>query len=87
MRKDASTVLPDPSGEGKQQHVVEVCNFVDAGTSLLRIARRFIRIFMRRRLSKRWCSSCARMVARNRCPLTTTPGGLVAPAVGTSPRH
>jgi transposase InsO family protein len=33
--KDASTVRPDPSGEGKQQHVVEICNFVDAGTSLL----------------------------------------------------
>jgi hypothetical protein len=33
--KDASTVLPDPSGEGKQQHVVEVCNFIDAGTSVL----------------------------------------------------
>jgi hypothetical protein len=25
----------DPSGEGKRQHVVEVCNFVDAGTSIL----------------------------------------------------
>ena len=33
--KDASTVRPDPSGLGKQQHVVEICNFVDAGTSLL----------------------------------------------------
>jgi hypothetical protein len=33
--KDASTVPADPSGQGKQQHVVEVCNFVDAGTSLL----------------------------------------------------
>ena len=33
--KDASTVPPDPSGEGKQQHVVEICNFVDAGTSML----------------------------------------------------
>ncbi|HLZ57334.1 MAG TPA: hypothetical protein VKR06_10335 [Ktedonosporobacter sp.] len=35
MRKDASTVPADPSGEGKRQHVVEVCNFVDAGTSIL----------------------------------------------------
>jgi hypothetical protein len=26
--KDASTVQPDPSGEGKRQHVVEICNFV-----------------------------------------------------------
>jgi hypothetical protein len=33
--KDASTVRADPSGEGKRQHVVEVCNFVDAGTSIL----------------------------------------------------
>jgi len=33
--KDISSVRPDPSGEGKQQHVVEVCNFVDAGTSIL----------------------------------------------------
>jgi hypothetical protein len=31
--KDASTVPADP--EGKQQHVVEVLNFVDAGTSIL----------------------------------------------------
>lgn len=31
--KDASTVPADP--EGKQQHVVEVLNFVDAGTSVL----------------------------------------------------
>jgi hypothetical protein len=29
--KDATSVPPDP--EGKQQHVVEICNFVDAGTS------------------------------------------------------
>jgi transposase InsO family protein len=33
--KDVSSVRPDPGGEGKQQHVVEVCNFVDAGTSIL----------------------------------------------------
>jgi transposase InsO family protein len=31
--KDVSTVPADP--EGKQRHVVEVCNFVDAGTSIL----------------------------------------------------
>ncbi len=30
--KDASTVPTEP--DGKQQHVVEVCNFVDAGTSI-----------------------------------------------------
>ncbi|HET8851722.1 MAG TPA: hypothetical protein VFN02_04290 [Ktedonobacteraceae bacterium] len=29
--KDATSVSPDP--DGKQQHVVEICNFVDAGTS------------------------------------------------------
>jgi len=34
--KDASTVHPDPSDpDGKRQHVVEVLNFVDAGTSRL----------------------------------------------------
>ena len=33
--KDVTSVPPDPSGEGKQLHVVEVCNFVDAGTSIL----------------------------------------------------
>jgi hypothetical protein len=31
MQKDATSVPPDP--DGKQQHVVEICNFVDAGTS------------------------------------------------------
>ncbi len=31
--KDASSVPADP--QGKQQHVVEVLNFVDAGTSIL----------------------------------------------------
>lgn len=29
----------DPSGEGKKQHVVEVMNFVDAGTSILLAAK------------------------------------------------
>lgn len=33
MQKDATSVPADP--EGKQQHVVEVLNFVDAGTSIL----------------------------------------------------
>jgi transposase InsO family protein len=33
--KDVSSVRPDPNGEGKRQHVIEVCNFVDAGTSIL----------------------------------------------------
>jgi hypothetical protein len=37
--KDATTVVVDPRGEGKRQHVVEVCNFVDAGTSLLLAAQ------------------------------------------------
>src|SRR5215472_495070 len=31
--KDVTTVPPDP--QGKHQHVVETCNFVDAGTSIL----------------------------------------------------
>lgn len=30
--KDVSSVRPDPSGEGKQQHVVKVCNFVSVVT-------------------------------------------------------
>lgn len=33
--KDASTVPASESQEGKRQHIVEVCNFVDAGTSIL----------------------------------------------------
>ncbi|GHO61792.1 hypothetical protein KSC_006840 [Ktedonobacter sp. SOSP1-52] len=33
--KDVSTVARSESQGGKQQHVVEVCNFVDAGTSVL----------------------------------------------------
>jgi len=32
--KDVSSVLPAQSSEGKYKHVVEVCNFVDAGTSI-----------------------------------------------------
>ena len=32
--KDGSLVLPSQSSEGKSKHVVEVCNFVDAGTSI-----------------------------------------------------
>jgi hypothetical protein len=31
--KDASTVPAEPESGSKRQHVVEVCNFVDAGTS------------------------------------------------------
>jgi transposase InsO family protein len=33
--KDASTVPSSESPQGKKQHVIEVCNFVDAGTSTL----------------------------------------------------
>jgi hypothetical protein len=33
--KDVSTVPANESQEGKRQHIVEVCNFVDAGTSVL----------------------------------------------------
>ena len=32
--KDVGTVSPEQSSQGKRQHVVEVCNFVDAGTSI-----------------------------------------------------
>jgi hypothetical protein len=38
--KDVSSVLPEPRSEGKHKHVVEVCNFVDAGTSIALWARR-----------------------------------------------
>jgi hypothetical protein len=34
MQKDVGSVSPEQSPQGKQQHVVEVCNFVDAGTSI-----------------------------------------------------
>jgi hypothetical protein len=32
--KDVGSVSPDQSPQGKRQHVVEVCNFVDADTSI-----------------------------------------------------
>jgi transposase InsO family protein len=32
--KDVGTISPEQSSQGKRQHVVEVCNFVDACTSL-----------------------------------------------------
>jgi len=32
--KDVGSVSPDQSPQGKRQHVIEVCNFVDAGTSI-----------------------------------------------------
>jgi transposase InsO family protein len=32
--KDVGSVSPQQSPQGKRQHVVEVCNFVDAGTSI-----------------------------------------------------
>ncbi len=34
MRKDVGRVSPDQSSQGKRQQVVEVCNCVDAGTSI-----------------------------------------------------
>ncbi len=33
--KDVTTVPSSESPQGKKQHVVEVCNFIDAGTSIL----------------------------------------------------
>src|SRR6266487_4563337 len=32
--KDIGSVSPEQSSQGKRQHVIEVCNFVDAGTSI-----------------------------------------------------
>ncbi len=37
--KDVSSVLPAQSSEGKHKHVVEVCDFVDAGTSVAMLAQ------------------------------------------------
>ncbi|EFH88043.1 integrase core domain-containing protein [Ktedonobacter racemifer] len=37
--KDVSTVPSSESQEGKRQHIVEVCNFIDAGTSVLLCAQ------------------------------------------------
>ncbi len=39
MQKDVGTVSPEQSSQGKRQHVVEVCNFVDAGTSIALLAQ------------------------------------------------
>lgn len=37
--KDVGSVSPEQSSQGKRQHVVEVCNFVDAGTSIALFAQ------------------------------------------------
>jgi hypothetical protein len=37
--KDVSSVSPEQSAQGKRQHVIEVCNFVDAGTSIALFAQ------------------------------------------------
>ena len=39
MQKDVSSVSAEQSPQGKRQHVIEVCNFVDAGTSLALFAQ------------------------------------------------
>src|SRR5260221_3594653 len=39
MRKDVSSVSAEQISQGKRQHVIEVCNFVDAGTSLALFAQ------------------------------------------------
>src|SRR6266566_3326554 len=39
MRKDVSSVSAEKSSQGKRQHVIEVCNFVDAGTSIALFAQ------------------------------------------------
>jgi len=37
--KDVSSVSPEQSAQGKRQHVIEVCNFVAAGTSIALFAQ------------------------------------------------
>jgi transposase InsO family protein len=37
--KDVSSVSPEHSSQSKRQHVIEVCNFVDAGTSVALFAQ------------------------------------------------
>jgi len=37
--KDVSSVSAEQSPQGKRQHVIEVCNFVDAGTSIALFAQ------------------------------------------------
>jgi transposase len=37
--KDVSSVSAEQSSQGKRQHVIEVCNFVDAGTSIALFAQ------------------------------------------------
>jgi hypothetical protein len=32
--KDVGSISPEQSPQGKRQHVIEVCNFIDAGTSI-----------------------------------------------------
>jgi hypothetical protein len=39
MQKDVGSVSPEQSPQGKRQHVIEVCNFVDAGTSIALLAQ------------------------------------------------
>jgi hypothetical protein len=37
--KDVGSISPEQSSQGKRQHVIEVCNFVDAGTSIALLAQ------------------------------------------------
>jgi hypothetical protein len=37
--KDIGSVSPEQSPQGKRQHVIEVCNFIDAGTSIALVAQ------------------------------------------------
>ncbi len=37
--KDVGSVSPEQSPQGKRQHVIEVCNFLDAGTSIALLAQ------------------------------------------------
>jgi hypothetical protein len=51
MRKDVSSVSPEQSSQGKRQHIIEVCNFIDAGTGDAPSWLRLETIFMNKR---RW---------------------------------
>jgi hypothetical protein len=39
MQKHLGSVSPEQGAQGKRQHVVEVCNCVDAGTSIALVAQ------------------------------------------------
>jgi len=62
--KDVSTVPANESREGKRQHVVEVCNFIDAGTRACCFRRKRGKIFMRKPRCRPSLTFCANMADR-----------------------